>query len=203
MHLNEAQTRAAYIDKQLGAAGWHVGAVDLEEEYEVASAGDAEHGFSDYVLVGKDGRPLAVVEAKRSARDAIAGKQQAEGYGRAIAEQTGTTPLIFLANGNEIWFWDVDDNPRLVAGFFPQADLERRRFQRDEAKPLADTEIPTQIVGRPYQHEAIRRAQEAFSERRRKALWVMATGSGKTRTAAGLIATMLEARWAQKILFLV
>lgn len=203
MALSENETRARYIDEQLADAGWHVGAVDLELEYEVASVGEVAHGFSDYLLSGIDGKPLAVVEAKRTSRDAIAGKEQAQRYAEAIAAADGRRPLVFLANGNEIWFWDLADNPRLVSGFFPQADLERRRFQRDEALPLSETEINTSIAERPYQHEAIRRIQEALTERRRKALWVMATGTGKTRAAAALIDTLLRARWAQRVLFLV
>src|SRR5687767_9786310 len=133
MGLKESETRARYIDEQLAEAGWNVGEIDLETEYEVGSAGDPDHGFSDYLLHGSDGKPLAVVEAKRSSRDAIAGKEQARLYAEAIATREGVAkPLVFLANGSEIWFWDLADNPRLVSGFFPQNDLERRRFQRDE-----------------------------------------------------------------------
>lgn len=203
MALSENETRARYIDEQLARAGWQVGAIDLELEYEVASIGEPAHGFSDYLIRGIDGRPLAVVEAKRSSRDAIAGKEQAQRYAEAIAADDGRRPLIFLANGSEIWFWDLDDNPRLVSGFFPQSDLKRRRFQRDEALDLSDIEINASIVERPYQHEAIRRTHDAFRQRRRKALWVMATGTGKTRIAAALIDTLLRARWGQRILFLV
>lgn len=202
VQLNEGQTRAAYIDQQLAKAGWHLNSTNLQEEYQVGSMGEPQHGFSDYLLRGKDGRPLAVVEAKRSSRDALAGKRQAQEYAEAISEKDDVLPFVFLTNGNETWFWDLSDNPRLVPGFFPQVDLERRRVQRDEAKPLADIEISGAIVERPYQHEAIRRAHEAFEARRRKILWVMATGTGKTRAAVALVDTMLKGQWAQKVLFL-
>lgn len=199
----EAAVRALRIDGQLAKAGWSPTAVDFEIEYEVASAGEPDHGFSDYMLPGPDGLPLSIVEAKRSSRDALAGKEQASRYADAIEASTGRRPLVFLANGDEIWFWDFVTNPRRVGGFFRQEDLERRLFQLTYAQDLGPVTIDTTIIERPYQHEAVRRAHEAFEKGRRKALWVMATGTGKTRTAAALIDTMVRARWSQKVLFLV
>lgn len=203
MEPTEAQTRAERIDKQLADAGWQVAGRDFEEEYEVGSAGESVHGFADYLLPDSAGRPLAVVEAKRSARDVLAGKEQAKRYADAIEAADGERPVVFLANGNEIWFWDGYANPRKVTGFFTQEDLERRRFQRRSGRPLDQTTIDTSIVDRHYQHEAIRRAHERFTEGFRRGLWVMATGTGKTRTAAALMKTLIDAHWAQRVLFLV
>jgi type I restriction enzyme R subunit len=127
--LNESETRVERIDAQLARVGWRVPGVDFEEEYEVGSVGAPDHGFSDYALPAEDGSIQAIIEAKRSSRDAIAGKEQASLYAEAIEARTGRRPLVFLANGNEIWFWDHVSNPRLVAGFFTRDDLNRRRFQ--------------------------------------------------------------------------
>ena len=108
-----------------------------------------------------------------------------------------------MANGRNTWFWDVGlAHPRLVAGFFSPADLERLLFIRRNRQPLAATPINTSIVDRAYQHEAIRRVCEAFEHGLRRALLVMATGTGKTRTIMGLIDLCLRTHWAQKILFL-
>lgn len=203
MGPTEAQTRAERIDKQLAAAGWELAGRDFEEEYEVGSAGEAVHGFADYLLPDTAGRPLAVVEAKRSARDVLAGKEQAKRYADRIEADAGDRPVVFLANGNEVWFWDGEANPRKVTGFFTQADLERRRFQRNNRQPLRKTTIDTSIVDRPYQHEAIRRLQERFTQGYRRGLWVMATGTGKTRTTAALVKTLMGANWSQRVLFLV
>jgi type I restriction enzyme, R subunit len=198
----EADTRAERIDCQLGKVGWHVDGIDFEAEYEVGSFGEPDHGFSDYMLPGADGLPLAIVEAKRSSRDAIAGKEQARNYAMAIEARTGRRPMIFLANGDETWYWDLVENPRRVGGFFRRQDLERRFFQAKHSVPLSTVPINATIVERPYQHEAIRRAHEAIYEHRRRMLWVMATGTGKTRAVAALVETLIKAGTAQQVLFL-
>ncbi len=154
------------------------------------------------MLPGSDGLPLAIVEAKRASRDAIAGKEQARLYVEAITRDTGARPLIYLANGDEIWFWDLVSNPRLVSGFGPRDDLERRQYQRDYRQPLATRPINAQIVDRPYQQEAIRRVHEALTAGKRRGLLAMATGTGKTRVATALVDTLLGAGWAQRVLFL-
>ena len=202
-NLTEAETRRHRIDLQLRRAGWEGVGVDFDAELEIASAGEPSHGFTDYALRSEDGSVLAVVEAKRSSRDAIVGKKQAELYARAIEIGQPTCPFIFLANGDDIWYWDLGSNPRRVSGFFSRRDLESRRFQLANRQPLSATPIDGRIVERPYQYEAIRRAHEAFAVGKRRALWVMATGTGKTRTAIALIDSLLRARWCQRVLFLV
>lgn len=198
----EAQTRRG-IDKQLARVGWIDVGADFEEEFEVGSVGDADYGFTDYALKGADGRVLAVVEAKRTSRDALAGKEQATLYADAIEARHGYRPFIFLTNGLEIWFWDNQSNPRRVGGFFRREDLERRRFQLLHRKGLTATQINSATAGRIYQQEAIRRVHERFESGHRKSLWVMATGTGKTRSATALIETLMDALWAERVLFLV
>ncbi len=167
----------------------------------------AEYGkepeFADYVLLGRDQLPIAVIEAKRTSRDAIVGKRQAQDYADDIEQKISRRPLIFLTNGNAIWFWDsLQAAPRQVSGFFTLNDIERLTFQREHRLDLAGIEIDKGIVDRPYQHEAIRRVYEKLTEGHRKFLLVMATGTGKTRTAIALIDGLMRARWGQKVLFL-
>jgi type I restriction enzyme R subunit len=108
-----------------------------------------------------------------------------------------------MANGHDIWFWEIGlANPHLVAGFFTPADLERLKFLRQNRRPLEATSINSSIVDRSYQHEAIRRLAEAFAANKRRALLVMATGTGKTRVAMALIDVFLRANQAQNVLFL-
>jgi type I restriction enzyme, R subunit len=204
MTLTEAQARAERILRQLERAGWGASAtaVDFEAEYKVRGVDRAEEGFIDYLLPATDGTPLAIVEAKRASRDALAGKEQARLYVEALERETGARPFVYLANGDEIWLWDLETNPQVVSGFAPRDDLERRRFQRDNRTPLRDQPINAVTVERPYQHEAIRRVHEALEGGTRKALLVMATGTGKTRVATALVDTLLEAKWAQRVLFL-
>lgn len=198
----EAQTRIQYIDQQIERAGWPAGTADLEEEFEVSSAGEPEHGFADYLLRSASGDPLALIEAKRTSRDAVAGKEQARRYADAILAGTGHRPLIFLANGRETWYWDEISNPRLVSGFFTRGELERKSFQTANRLPLAQAALSPAIAGRPYQLEGVRRVHDAFEAGRRKALLVMATGTGKTRVAMSLIDSMVNQRWVQNVLFL-
>ena len=204
---NEKQTRAARIDGQLAAAGWSRSRRNLIEEH-LLSAVDSQRShsgdqFADYVLLGSDGSPIAIVEAKRSARDEIAGKRQAADYADAIKARTGSDPFVFLTNGKEIQFWDRERYPpRKVSGFCTRADLERLRHQRQFAEPLGNVSINAQIAGRDYQNEAIRRVTEGVDAAKRKFLLVMATGTGKTRTTIALVDTLLRSKRVQRVLFL-
>lgn len=161
-------------------------------------------GYVDYVLWGDDGKPLAVVEAKRTRRDARVGQQQAKLYADCLQNQFGQRPLIYTTNGYEHWFWDdTTYPPRPVQGFHKKDELQRLVQRRTSAKPLAGVTINPAIVERHYQLRAIRRIGETFEqERQRKALVVMATGAGKTRTVIALADLLMRANWAKRVLFL-
>ena len=204
---NEATTRAQLIDAQLAHAGWSKSRRSLIEEFilsaQALEAGYGGQQFADYVLLGSDGKPLAVVEAKRSSRDELAGKRQAADYADAIKAKFGQDPFVFLTNGNEIQFWDRERYaPRKVSGFYTRDDLERLRHQRQFAQPLDGIAINADIAGRDYQNEAIRRVTEGVSAAKRKFLLVMATGTGKTRTTIALVDTLLRSKRVQRVLFL-
>ena len=205
MSLNEAQTRALQIDPQLRAAGWNL-KDRTQVRFEVPVDGyDAEpwNGVSDYCLYDASGNVLAVVEAKRRTRNAREADEQLRHYVTEIAKRQPYAPFGFMANGYEIWFWEIGPaNPRLIAGFFSPTDLERLKFLRQNQLPLEATPINGSIVDRPYQHEAIRRIAEDFAANKRRALLVMATGTGKTRVAMALIDVFLRAHQAQNVLFL-
>jgi type I restriction enzyme R subunit len=144
-------------------------------------------GFVDYVLWGDDGLPLAVVEAKRTRQDAKVGQQQAKLYADCLEQRYGQRPAIFYTNGYETWLWDdVRYPPRRVQGFYTRGELALLIGRRTSARKLADVGIDTAIVERHYQQRAIRRITETFEQdRQRKALVVMATGAGKTRSGRG------------------
>jgi type I restriction enzyme R subunit len=203
--VNEAHTRALQIDPQLRAADWKLND-RTQVRLEVPVDGyDAEpwNGITDYCLYDASGNVFAVVEAKRCSRNARDADEQLRHYVTEIAKRQSFVPFGFMANGHDIWFWEVGlANPRLVAGFFAPADLERLKFLRQNRQPLEATPINSSIIDRPYQHEAIRRLAEAFAANKRRALLVMATGTGKTRVAMALIDVFLRANQAQNFLFL-
>ena len=197
--FNEATTRRRLIDQALLAAGWNVG-VDGESNEQVKQelkltglptpSGD---GFADYVLYGDDGKPLAVVEAKKTAKDARAGGEQARQYADALEKATGVRPVVFFTNGIDVFLWD--DAPyatggrypyRKVYGFYSKDSLEYLVHQRTGKKALADVAPNLDIAGRMYQLEAVKRVCERFEGNFRKALVVQATGTGKTRVAISL-----------------
>ncbi|MEI6757660.1 MAG: DEAD/DEAH box helicase family protein, partial [Chlorobium sp.] len=213
---NEQQTRIELIDKLLLQAGWDVNdPAQVQEEFDILVGlpeGVQEprtpyegHQFSDYVLLGKDGKPLAVVEAKKTSRDAAIGREQAKQYCFNIQKQLGIeTPFCFYSNGIETFFWDLDNYPpRKVIGFPTRDDLERFQYIRRNRKPLTQELINTTIAGRDYQIRAIRSVLEAIEQKKRDFLLVMATGTGKTRTCIALIDALMRGGHAEKILFLV
>lgn len=201
---NEAQTRDAFIDLLLAEAGWNL-SDDRDTEYPLKGmpnrTGD---GFVDYVLWGDDGKPLALVEAKRTRRDPREGQRQAELYADALEKEFGQRPVIFYSNGYEHWIWDdVRYPPRGIQGFLKKDELELIVQRRSTLKPLAPESLNTKIVERYYQSRAIRRVTESFEkDKLRKSLLVMATGSGKTRTVIALSDLLMRANWAKRILFL-
>jgi type I restriction enzyme R subunit len=201
---SEAETRDYFIDLLLKEAGWPLDQ-QRDREFEVSGMPNNKgQGFVDYVLWGDDGKPLAVVEAKRTRRDARVGQQQAKLYADCLEKQFGQRPLIFYSNGYEHWLWDdLNYPPRAVQGFYKKAELELVIQRRGTRKPLATAAINPAIVERYYQERGIRRIAESFEkDRDRKALVVMATGAGKTRTVIALADLLMRCNWAKRILFL-
>jgi type I restriction enzyme R subunit len=164
---------------------------------------ELESKYADYLLLDPMGAPIAIVEAKRTSKDPIMGRKQAEEYADDIKSQMGKDVFIFLSNGYEIWFWDrARYGPRLVKGFFAQKDLERLRFQVEMGLGLEIFEVDSRIVDRPKSIEITKRVIEHIQRGNRKALVVMATGTGKTRVAMSIIDVLLRTNRAQKVLFL-
>ncbi|NQT59632.1 MAG: DEAD/DEAH box helicase family protein, partial [Bacteroidetes bacterium] len=163
------------------------------------------HQYSDYVLFGRDGKPLAVVEAKKTSKDAEVGREQAKQYCYHIQKQyNGELPFCFYTNGLELYFWDLENYPpRKVFGYPTRDDFERFQYVRKNRKKLADELINTEIAGRDYQIRAIRAVMEGIEKRQRNFLLVMATGTGKTRTCIALVDALMRAGCVEKVLFLV
>lgn len=203
--LTEEQTRRELIDVLLKEAGWKLDDKgQLEREYPVMPfPNKSGKGRADYVLWDKKGQPVAVIEAKKTATDAIAGRHQGKLYADALEKMTGVRPIIFYTNGHEIFIWDDRYSaPRQIWGFYSLADLEYLFFQHTHKRPLSTIAIDGGIAGRPYQMEGIKRVYEQFDNGGRKALLVMATGCGKTRTVIALTKGMMGAQWAKRVLFL-
>jgi len=204
-NLNEARTRASLINPQLEKAGWKL-SDHLQIQFEVPVQGydpTPWNGFTDFCLYHPDGTVLAVIEAKRTARNAREGEEQLRQYVKEISAKQKTPPFGFMTNGLHHYFWEVGlAHPRPIAGFFTLDDLLRLYFIREHKTPLKDTPINKHICERAYSHEAIRRVAEAFEAGKGRTLLVMATGTGKTRTTMGLIDVLLQSSWAQKVLFL-
>ncbi len=201
---SEAETRDYFIDLLLKEAGWPLDQPP-DREFEVAGMPNKQgKGFVDYVLWGDNGKPLGLVEAKRTRRDARVGQQQAKLYADCLERQFGQRPLIFYSNGYEHWLWDdTRYPPRAVQGFYTKAELELAIQRRSTRKPLAAGEINPAIVERYYQTRGIRRIAEAFErDHDRKALVVMATGAGKTRTVIALADLLMRCNWVKRVLFL-
>jgi type I restriction enzyme, R subunit len=201
---SEAETRDYFVDLLLKEAGWPLDQ-PRDRELEVSGMPNAPgKGFVDYVLWGDDGKPLALVEAKRTRRDPRAGQQQAKLYADCLERQFGRRPVIFYSNGYDHWLWDDSRYPpRRVQGFYKKAELELLIQRRETRRPLAEAPISPAIVERHYQTRAIRRIAEAFErDHDRKALLVMATGAGKTRTVIALSDLLMRCNWAKRVLFL-
>lgn len=201
---DEAATRDAFIDLLLAEAGWTLDQ-PRDREYPVfGMPSESGDGIADYVLWGDDGKPLAVVEAKRTKKDARVGQQQAKLYADCLEKMRGRRPVIFCTNGYQHWLWDDQMYPpRGTSGFLKKDELVLLHQRRGTRKILDDVNVDEDIAGRFYQTRAIRRVNEAFErDRQRKTLLVMATGSGKTRTVIALIDQLMRANWARRVLFL-
>jgi len=211
--MNEKATRVEIIDNHLRLAGWDVeDNTKVVKEFYVRSVNVLQQNqpqykneFSDYVLLGKNGKPLAVVEAKKSSTDAEIGQEQAKQYCYHIQKDPeDELPFCFYTNGYEIYFWDLGNYPpKKVYGFPTRDDLERYAYLRKHRKGLSQEFINTKIAGREYQIRAVRSVMEALERKRTKFLLVMATGTGKTRTVISLIDALMRGSWVERVLFLV
>lgn len=200
----EAETRDYFIDLLLKESGWPLDQV-RDREYPVhGMPNNAGDGFVDYVLWGDDGKPLGLIEAKRTKRGPEVGQQQAKLYADCLEQQFGQRPVIFYTNGYEHWMWDdASYSPRQVQGFLKKTELELIIQRRSTKRSLITAEINHDIAGRYYQTRAIRRICESFEHHNeRKALLVMATGAGKTRTVVALCELLMRCNWAKRVLFL-
>lgn len=210
LNFTEEETRKTLIDQQLADAGWNVKdsnsvgiEVDVNHQPTESSVGQA-----DYILYDDSGNPLAVIEAKKTSKDAGIGKEQARMYADGIEKDTGKRPVIFYTNGYDIWIWDDANgySPRKILGFYNKDNLKYLHHQRENAKKLPEVETNRpeflNIVNRDYQIEAVRRVTEKFQNKSRRALIVQATGTGKTRVAIALCEFLLKAGWVKRVLFL-
>lgn len=201
--ISEFQTRKRYIDVDLKLLGWVFGD-DVKEEVPLAGMPNSTGtGSADYVLYGKDGLPLAVVEAKRTSRDPKVGTHQAKLYADCLEQMTGRRPILFMTNGFETVIWDDCTSPqRKVSGLFSRSDLEKLISRRTQRKNLDEVKIQDSITDRYYQKEAIRAVCQNIVTGHRKSLLVMATGTGKTRTASSLTDVLSRGGYITNILFL-
>ncbi len=200
---SEAETRRYLTDVDLRRAGWPLDQ-SRDREYEVRGMPNVPGlGYADYVLWGDDGKPLGVVEAKKTTADPAVGQQQAKLYADCLESMHGQRPVIFYTNGYDIWMWDdTAYPPRKVAGFYTKDELARLVVRRSGRLSLDVAQLKPAIVERYYQRRAIGNIFAHFAKARRKALLVMATGTGKTRTAIALVDVLQRAGWVKRALFL-
>ena len=203
LDISEYETRKFYIDAMLEDAGWVEGKDWLGEVELPGMPNKSEVGFADYVLYDDAHRPLAVIEAKRTCVDVSKGRQQAELYAEILAKKYGRRPAIFLTNGFETHILDGQYPERKCACLYSKRDLEKMFNLRTMRVSLKNVMVKKHIAGRYYQEGAIKAVCDAFGNKnRRKALLVMATGSGKTRTVIALCDVLLQHGWVKNILFL-
>ena len=204
--ISEFETRKHYIDLDLKDAGWIFGSNCIEEFEVQGMPFGSGTGYVDYVLFGDNGKPLAVVEAKKTSKDPREGQQQAKLYADCLEKRYGQRPVVFYTNGFETHMWD--DNlktgypPRRVSGFYSIDGLQLMVDRRINRIPLDNIRVKDEISNRYYQKQAIKAVCESFSEGERKALLVMATGSGKTRTVISLVDVLSRHEWVKNVLFL-
>lgn len=207
----EAQTRQHLIDQHLLDAGWNVdNRSQVSAEFLIKSGIVSEsgasygNGFADYALFDKQGKVIAIVEAKSTVKDSRVGQEQAKQYCLEVEKESGILPFCFYTNGVDIYFWNIGEYPpKKIIGFPTRHDLEKLEQIRRRKKSLATELINTETAGRDYQIAAIRSVFEALEQKRTKLLLVMATGTGKTRTCIAMVDALMKAQWVQKVLFLV
>ena len=203
LDISEYKTRKIYIDTMLEDVGWIEGK-NWMNEYEIPGMPNKSGvGYADYVLFGDDGRILAVVEAKRTCVDVSKGRQQAQLYADLIEKKQGFRPVVFLTNGFETRIVDNQYPERKVAMIYSKRDLEKLFNLQKMRTSLKNINVDKSIAGRYYQEGAVKAVCDSFgTKKRRKALLVMATGSGKTRTVIALVKVLLEKGWVKNVLFL-
>lgn len=201
--LSEFKTRKMYIDLEIELSGWTIGRDCLEEVEVQGMPNQAELGFVDYVLFGDNGKPLAVIEAKKTSVNPRVGQIQAQRYADCLEKQYKVRPAIFYTNGFEYYLWEDTSYPeRLVSGLYTKEELEWLHFKRNNQASLKDPIINDAITNRYYQKMAITALCDTLEKGNRKALLVMATGSGKTRTAISAVDVLIRRGWVKNILFL-
>ena len=202
--VSEFTTRRNYIDKSLTRSGWKQNK-DWIDEYELYGMPNASGvGYADYVLFNDNGLPLAVIEAKRTMKDPAVGRQQAKLYADLLEKKFHKRPVIFLTNGYETFIWDDKNyNERRVSEVYSKRDLQKyfNLIENRQAR-LSDAIINDAISGRYYQKNAIKAVCSALENKERKALLVMATGSGKTRTVISIVDVLMRKGWIKNVLFL-
>ena len=203
LELSEYKTRKLYIDAMLEDAGWVEGK-NWINEYEIPGMPNkSEVGYADYALIGDDGRILAVIEAKRTCVDVAKGRQQAKLYADLIEQKQGRRPVVFLTNGFETRIVDNQYPERRVAAIYSKRDLEKLFNLQRMRSSLKNIVVDKHIAGRYYQEAAVKAVCDSFGQKnRRKALLVMATGSGKTRTVIALVKVLMDQGWIKNVLFL-
>ncbi len=203
LDLSEYKTRKIYIDTMLMDAGWMEGKDWLNEVKLSGMPNRSETGYADYVLYDDAHRPLAVIEAKRTCEDVVKGRQQAQLYADLLEKQYGRRPVIFLTNGFDTRIDDGQYPERKVSSIYSKRDLEKWFNLRSMRTSLSHVTIDKKIAGRYYQEGAVKAVCDSLGgKNRRKALLVMATGSGKTRTVISLCDVLLKNGWVKNILFL-
>ena len=202
--ISEYVTRKRYIDVDLKLEGWSFDR-DIREEVEAPNMpNSSKMGYVDYVLYADNGKPLAVIEAKRTSKDPKIGQQQAKLYADCLEKQHGQRPIIFYTNGFDSFIWDDFNgySERRVFGFYKKEELQLMIDRRTSRLPLVNLDIKNEISDRYYQKEAITNVCEAMGRRERKMLLVCATGTGKTRTAISIVDVLSRHNWVKNILFL-
>ena len=202
--INEFETRKKYIDIDLKSLGWDF-EKNIHRELPVLNMGGkiGNNGFADYVLFGDNGLPLAVIEAKRTSKDPNIGRQQAVLYAEALEKMYQQKPMIFTSNGFETYFSEKGEYAQVkVSGFFTKEELQKFMNRRNERKTLETIKISDKITDRYYQKEAVRAVCENIKLGYRKSLLVMATGTGKTRTAASIVDVLSRGGYITNVLFL-
>lgn len=203
LDLSEYKTRKLYIDSMLMDAGWIEGKDWINEVELPGMPNKSEVGYADYVLYDDMHRPLAVIEAKRTCVDVAKGRQQAKLYADLLEQKYRRRPVVFLTNGFETHIIDGQYPERKCAVIYSKRDLEKWFNLLSMRTSLKHIFVDKKIAGRYYQEAAIKAVCHSFDEKnRRKALLVMATGSGKTRTVIALCDCLLKAGWVKNILFL-